>query len=69
MAERDRAQAHAVLDELVAVDVPDVAALAARDEARRELGVLVVALRVGVAAAGNERAQPRGELLSAGKLA
>ena len=35
VAERDRAQAHAVLDELVAVGVPDVAAGAARDERRR----------------------------------
>ena len=68
VAERDRAQAHAVLDELVAVDVPDVAALAARDQRRRELRVLVVALGVGVAAARHERAQPRGELLSTGKL-
>ena len=68
VAERDRAQPHAVLDELVAVDVPDVAALAARDQRRRELGVLVVALGVGVATARHERAQPRGELLSTGKL-
>ena len=53
VAERDRTQPHAVLDELVAVDVPDVTALAARYQRRRELWVLVVALGVGVATAGH----------------
>ena len=52
--ERHRAQAHAVLDELVAVGVPDVAAGAARDHGRRQLGELIVALGVGVAPARHE---------------
>ena len=55
MAETDRAVAHAVLDVLVAVDVPDAAAGAALYEARSKYGILVVALCVGVAAAGNQR--------------
>jgi hypothetical protein len=58
VAEAHRAQAHAVLDELVAVDVPHPAAPAACDEGGRLAGILVVALRVGVAAAWHQRAQP-----------
>ena len=50
VAERDGAEAAAVLDEFVTVDVPDAAALAAGDEAGGELGLLVVALCVGVGA-------------------
>ena len=38
----------------LSVDVPDVAALAACDEARRALGILVVALGVGMGSAGNQ---------------
>jgi hypothetical protein len=55
--ERDCAEPHGVLDVLVAVDVPDAAALAARDEPRGLLGVLVVALCVGVRAAWDDSAR------------
>jgi hypothetical protein len=68
VAERHGAKPHPVLDELVAVEVPDAAALAARDQRRGELGVLVVALGVGMAPARYELAQARGELLSTCKL-
>ncbi len=54
VAERDGPKPHAVLDELVAVGVPDATAGAARDQARRELGKLVVAFRVRVRTAGDE---------------
>src|SRR5690606_37156694 len=54
VAERHGAVAETVLDVLVAVRVPDMAAGPARDEARRKHRVLVVALGVGVAAAGYE---------------
>src|SRR5690606_17228642 len=40
------------------VRVPDVTAAPARQERRRQLGILVVALRVGVAAAGGELVRP-----------
>ena len=53
VAEGDGAQAHAVFDEFVAVHVPDVAALAALDETGRALGILVIALGVGVCATRN----------------
>ncbi len=55
MAETDGAVAHAVFDELVSIDVPDPAPLAALDEAGRQHGILVVAFRIGMAAAGNDR--------------
>ena len=54
VAERDGPQAHAVLDELAAVEIPDVAAASPDDESGRALGVLVVALRVRVGAARDE---------------
>ena len=54
VTQRDRAQTHAVLDEFVAIEIPDVAALAAGDEAGRALRPLVVSLGVGVRAAGND---------------
>ena len=52
--EADGPVAHAVLDELVAVGIPDAAARAARNEAWRENRILIVALGVGVASAWNE---------------
>ena len=54
MAERHRTQTHAILDELVAVQVPDMAATPPLNEGRGQLGKLVVAFRVGVAAAGDK---------------
>ncbi len=54
MAEPDRPIAHSVLDVAVAIDVEHVAALAALDEARRQHGILVVALGIGVAAARDD---------------
>ncbi len=54
MPQRDGAQADAVFDELVAVHVPRVRALAPHDEARRLHRKLVVALGVGVGAARND---------------
>ena len=48
VAQHDGAQAHAVLEELVAVDVPDAAAAPALDERRHALRVLVIALGVGM---------------------
>ncbi len=54
MAQGNRPQAHAVLDEFVAVDVPHVAALTPYNEARRMLGILIVAFGVGMGAARNE---------------
>ena len=53
--QRDRSQAHPVLDVFVAVDVPHVAPLSASHKARRELRILIVALRVGMAAARDQR--------------
>ncbi len=61
VAQRDRPQPRAVLDVLVAVHVPDVAAAAARDDRRQALRILVLALGVGVGAAGHEVREPRGE--------
>src|SRR5690606_29836259 len=54
MAERHRSQTHAVLDELVAVHVPDVTALAPDDEPRRLHGELIVPLGIRVSPAGDE---------------
>ena len=49
MAERDRAQSHAVFDELVAVDVPDVAAETALHDAGHVIGKLIGPLGIGMA--------------------
>ena len=54
MPQRHGAQAHAVLDELPPVRVPHTAALSAYQEPRSVGGVLVVALCVGMAPAGNQ---------------
>src|SRR5690606_21570795 len=48
VTERDGTQAHAVLDELVPVGVPDVTPLPARDDAGRKFRELVRTFRVGV---------------------
>ena len=53
MTERDGAQTHAVFDELIAVQIPDVAAKAPGDEARRDDRVLVITLRISVRTARN----------------
>ena len=60
--QRDRPEPRAVLDVLVAVDVPDVAAAAPRDDRRQALGVLVLALGVRVGASRHEVRQACGEL-------
>src|SRR6185437_1324252 len=65
VTQSDRAQPHAVLDELVAVHVPGMTALAAHDERRCTLGELVIALGVGVRPAGNDGAGPPRECLAA----
>ena len=54
MAEGHRPEPGAVLDELVAVDVPHAGAQPSLDESRRVLGVLVVALGVRVSASWDE---------------
>ena len=54
MPERDRTQAHCVLDVLLAGPVPDMTALAADHEARGIGWKLVVTLGVGVTAARNQ---------------
>src|SRR5262245_19005435 len=46
--ERHRPQAHSVLDELVALQIPNMGAAPTFDERRRGHGELVVPLRVGV---------------------
>ena len=61
VAERHGAQAHAVFDELVAVDVPHPTALPAHEDRQRVGGILIVALGVGVRAAGNEAVQTLGQ--------
>jgi hypothetical protein len=65
VAEGDRAQAGPVLDVLVTVDVPHVRAPAVRDDRRQVLGVLVVALGVGVGTARDHGVQP---LVQRGRL-
>jgi hypothetical protein len=57
MTQRDGAKAHSVFDELVAVDVPDVAALAALNQERGLLGILIIALGVGMGTTGNQRVE------------
>ena len=58
MAERDGAQAHAVLDELVPVDVPHMAATAVRTgPPATRARILVGTLGICVTAAGDERTQ------------
>ena len=52
VAQRDRAKAHPVLDELVAGVVPDMAPIAADEHRRRALRELIVALAIRVGPAG-----------------
>ena len=54
MAEGHGPKTGAVLDELVAVDIPDAGAQTSLDESRSILGVLVVALGVRVSASWDE---------------
>jgi hypothetical protein len=54
MTEGDGAVAHPVFDVLPAIGVPDPASEAARDETGREDRILIIALGVGVAPAGNQ---------------
>ncbi len=58
VAEADRPQAGPVLDVAVAVDVPHVGTAAVADDRGQVLGVLVVALGVGVRAPGDHGVQP-----------
>src|SRR5690606_5542563 len=54
VTEANRAVAHSVLDVFVAVRIPDVAAGTARNEGRRQDGILVVPLGIGVCSAWND---------------
>ena len=63
--EEDGAQPHPVLDELPAVDVPDVGAGSALDQGRRLPGVLVVPLGVRMRTTRDEQASPPLELSGA----
>ena len=47
----DGPKTHAIFDEFIAIDIPHPAAVAARDETGCEDRILIVALRIGVAAA------------------
>src|SRR5690606_29100753 len=58
MAETHRPVAHAEFDEFVAVDVPDATALASFDKPRSQYRILIVALRVGMAATWNQPVRP-----------
>ncbi len=68
VAEGHRPEAHPVLDEFVAVHVPDMAAEAPLDERRSQLGKLVVSLGVGVTSTGNEPVADELELLAFNKF-
>ena len=61
MAERHRAESHAVLQQLVAVGIPHPRAFAADQDRQRVGGVLIVALGVGVGTAGNQAVQALGQ--------
>src|SRR5690606_24722400 len=62
MAERHGAQPHAVLDELVAVQIPHVTAFASPYETRREFRELVIPLRVGMRPAWDQLMRPGAQL-------
>ena len=66
--ERDRAQPHAVLDVLVAVQVLDPGALAADEDRRHALRVLVRPPGVGVRTAGHQLVQARLRRVRPGEL-
>ncbi len=59
--EPDGTQTHAVLDELVAVGIPDTTARSPGEHSRRQCGKLVGALGIGVAATGHEVSEPVAE--------
>jgi hypothetical protein len=56
--ECDRSQPTPIFNEFVAVQVPNAATLTALDVDGRELGVLIVALCIGVSATGYQRTEP-----------
>ena len=68
VTECHRAQPHAVLDELIAVDIPDPTALAPDDEARRAGGKLVVSLGIGMTAARDKIVRLFLQLLGLSKI-
>ena len=68
VAERDRPKAHAVLEELVPVAVPDAAALAPHEERRRVGGKLIIAFRVRVRSAGDHLVHPLAEARRRGRV-
>src|SRR6185312_11256307 len=68
VAEADGSQSRAVLDVLVAVDVPDVPAAAVRDDRGHPFGILVRALGVGVRTARDDPVQPLVRLRGAGQV-
>ena len=61
VAEPDGSEAHAVLDELIAVRIPHVRAEAVCEDRWRSLRVLVGTLGIGMAAARYQLAQPLGQ--------
>src|SRR5262245_19808133 len=67
VTQADSTIAHAILDVLVAVDIPNAAAGAAGDESRRENGILIVSLCISVASTRDEpvrnRPKPIGNLI------
>jgi hypothetical protein len=69
MAKRDSAQPHAVFDELVAINVPDVATKTSGNESRRQYRILIVAFRIGMRAAGYQRMCARTQGVRNSKLA
>src|SRR5579863_6749353 len=69
VAKRHGAQAHAVLDELVAVEIPRMASLSAHHEPRRFHRKLIVALGISVRAAGNQLMRVRLQCTRTGVVA
>ena len=61
-------EAKIVIDVFIAIEIPDVTALAAHQESRGELGILIVALGVGMATAGNQAVGLGLELTRFGKV-
>ena len=61
VAERHGSQSHAVLEILVAVDIPHARILAPDQNRQHVGGILVVTLGVGMSAAGNETVQTLGQ--------
>src|SRR5690606_34629061 len=68
MTEADGAIAHAVFDIFMPVDIEDMRAGTALDETGCQNRVLIVALGIGVTAAGNKRMRLAGEQLGIAEL-